>query len=186
MTTKEREQLVLDYLPLANKLAWTKNNRTPRSVTIDELKSAAYFGLVDAASRYKPKYGVAFGPFARFRICGEMADYLRELSWGKRQSIQMVSIDESNGNQGSWADTLRCPVRCDPNDFFDLVTESLADLGKRIVKMYYVDRRTLREIGTVEGLSESRISQLLSKYRDLIRSELDNEKTFFGSQKFVA
>lgn len=184
MTTVEREQLILDYLPLANKLAWTKNKTTPRSVTIDELKSAAYFGLVDAASRYKRKYGVAFGPFARLRICGEIADYLRELSWGKRKPIRMVSIDDSSGNQGSWAETLQCPVRCDPNDFFDLVTESLGALGQRVVKMYYVERRTLREIGKIEGLSESRISQLLAKYRDLIRNEFDDEKMVL--QKAVA
>ena len=136
MTTEEREKLILDYLQLANKLEGTKNKRTPRSVTIDELQSAAYFGLVDAASRYKRRYGVSFGPFARFRICGEMVDYLRGLSWGGRNPVGMVSIDDFNGDKCSLSEILQCSRKCDPIDFFDQVTESLSGLARRIVKMY--------------------------------------------------
>jgi DNA-directed RNA polymerase specialized sigma subunit len=46
------EKLVVDYIPLASKLAWQKSMTTPQSVTFDELKSAAYMGLVDAASKF--------------------------------------------------------------------------------------------------------------------------------------
>jgi RNA polymerase sigma factor (sigma-70 family) len=167
MTTEEREQLILNYIPLANKLAWKKSKTTPKSVTIDELKSAAYFGLVDAASRYKDDFGTSFGPFARLRICGEISDYLRELSWGKKNSVGMVSIDD-------WSETLQCSDTF--QNYFDLLIETLNALGKQIMKMYYVESRTLREIGEIVGLSESRISQLLSKYRNLIRREFSDEK----------
>jgi len=169
MTTSERQKLILDYLPLANKLDWIKNEKTPKSVTIDDLQSAAYFGLVDAASRYQRHYGVTFGAFARLRIYGEMADYLRELAWGGRRLVKMNSLGD-----GFWEETVPSVDKNDPLEFFEMVTRSLTGIGERIIKMYYMEQRTLREIGQVENLSESRISQLLSKCRDTIRREYNN------------
>jgi hypothetical protein len=49
-------------------------------VTIEELKSAAYLGLVKAA--LKAASPQTFRPHARIK--GEILDYLRSLSWGKR------------------------------------------------------------------------------------------------------
>jgi DNA-directed RNA polymerase specialized sigma subunit len=80
MTFAEQQLLVLDYLPLAHTLAWEKSENTPNSVTIDELKSAAYFGLVSAASKAESKEN--FHPYRKIQWA--ILDYLRSLSWGKR------------------------------------------------------------------------------------------------------
>src|SRR5690606_9250413 len=84
MTEREREELVVNYMPLANKIAWAKRKTTPICITIDELKSAAYMGLVEAASRFDPARGVAFGVFARMRIAGQITDYLRTFKWSSK------------------------------------------------------------------------------------------------------
>lgn len=52
---------------------------------IDELESAGYEGLVQAALRYDPESGVAFGAFAHYRIRGAMIDWFRSQSPGLRR-----------------------------------------------------------------------------------------------------
>jgi DNA-directed RNA polymerase specialized sigma subunit len=98
MTTAERQALVVDYMPLAHKLAWNKKAGVPRCVSIEELKAAAYLGLVDAASRAAARD--RFFPHAR--IIGEMDDYLRSLRWGSRSRRgTAISIDPGNDRYGS-------------------------------------------------------------------------------------
>jgi len=162
MKTCERHELILDYMPLANKLAWEKKRELPPSVDIDELKSAAYMGLVKAANRFSPKYQVAFPTYARFRIRGEILDYLRELRWDIRAKVQNVDqevleilyFDHKISHTG---------------EFFQKVTKSLSAIGKKVLLMYYVQERSLKEIGRVLGLSESRISQILTHSRNEIK-----------------
>jgi RNA polymerase sigma factor (sigma-70 family) len=169
LTALEREKLILNYIPLANKLAWEKNKKTPKCVGIDELKSAAYFGLVDAANKYDQKHGVAFGLYARFRILGEMCDYLRELGWTSK-SIGVFSLDES-----------LLPFQSEVKrnyllELFEKLTKSTNAIGKRTMKMYYIDNRTMREIALCEGLSESRISQIIAACKSEIKSKFDERK----------
>lgn len=163
MTKNERDELIVNYLPLANKLAWQKNKTTPPCVTIDELKSAAYMGLVDAASRFDSNRGIAFGVYARLRITGEMGDYLRQLNWFNQ--CDMTSLDSPIGETMTLVDVLEDKPTVRRNEFFDKATRPLNGLGRRIVKMYYEEERTLKEIGAVEGISESRVSQILKENR---------------------
>lgn len=162
MTEREREELVVNYMPLANKIAWAKRKTTPICITIDELKSAAYMGLVEAASRFDPARGVAFGVFARMRIAGEITDYLRTFKW----SSKMISLDFSQ----VLSDTLEYKIKeVDfPNEFFDKVTKHLSAIERRIIRMYYMEDKSLKEIGLQEGISESRVSQILKKCRQQI------------------
>jgi RNA polymerase sigma factor (sigma-70 family) len=52
---------------------------------VDELESAGYEGLVQAALRYDPESGVAFGAFAHYRIRGAMIDWFRSQTPGLRR-----------------------------------------------------------------------------------------------------
>jgi DNA-directed RNA polymerase specialized sigma subunit len=63
MLTNENQRLVLKHLPLAEKIAKSQFRKTPPQVQLDELISAAYMCLIDAATRYDEKRD--FEPFAR-------------------------------------------------------------------------------------------------------------------------
>lgn len=73
MSTNE---LVLDSLDFAKSLAIQAKFKLPKFVNLDELISAAYFGLVDAANKYNGS--VPFKNYAYVRINGEIKDYLRK------------------------------------------------------------------------------------------------------------
>jgi len=168
METCERDTLILDYLPLANKLAWEKKKKVPPCVDIDELKSAAYMGLVKAANRFRSECKVPFSTYARFRICGEILDYLRELMWDRKAKIRtleheilgILCYNYENSNT---------------EEFFEKVTKFLNAIGRRVVMLYYVDNRTLKEIAGVLNLTESRISQILKQSREKIKRVFSEE-----------
>lgn len=143
------QKLVLDYLPLANSIAKKYSEKCPKHVSIEELRSAAYMGLVDAAMKFDASKNVGFGAYARFRISGEVKDHLKSL-------IRIAKVYANNSD-------FDCPKsECSETDeFFDFVTEKLGDSDGKIMKMYYVENRTLKEIGSIRGVGESRISQII-------------------------
>ena len=155
---------VLDYMPLADSLAWKKAKITPKSVDIDELKSAAYLGLTQAAISFDPNFGVEFATHAIPRIKGAMGDYLRELQWGPKS---MQSLDLPIGEE-TLGDTV-----IQKNQSHEItILDGLEDRSKEIVSMYYIEGFTLKEIGSKIGVKESRVSQLLSETRNRLQQRL--------------
>lgn len=70
------EDLARDNLPLAKFLAVEKA-RTAQHLNLDDLMSAAQFGLARAALMYEPARGIPFGAFARNQINWAMLDEMR-------------------------------------------------------------------------------------------------------------
>ena len=83
----DRDQLIVNNLNWAEQIAVNQTRRLPRCVQVDDIKSAAYFGLVDAATKYKREYGVPFTAYAARRVIGSITDYLRELLRWKFESL---------------------------------------------------------------------------------------------------
>lgn len=150
MTTIERNELIVQNLSLANRIASSHFKKTPPCVQLDELQSAAYMGLVDAARKFdgsKP-----FEIYAAYRIFGEMKDYLRKLKWGgKNLNFKMESIDPEQFD----LKTEFCL------EGFEDLCKDVTEKQKEIFRLYYVSCFTLTEISTKMGLSLTRVHQLL-------------------------
>lgn len=144
----QNDQLVLDYIPLAKKIARQTSLKTPPSVTEEEILSAAYMGLVSAARRFDSGKG-KFAPYARLRISGEINDYLRS-----RRGPEVSEI-EFEVTQDYEDEVLT-------RDFFDFLATRLSESEDEVLRMYYLEGRTLKDIGDRRGVGESRVSQILS------------------------
>lgn len=169
MLTENGKRLVIDHMYLAERLAFKKKRSLPRQVDIEELKSAAYFGLVDAAEKYKINIG-NFSTYAYYRISGAIIDYLRELGWGKctdRRSA--VSLDAEVRDEFSIKDTLEAKSIQPSNEFFIEISKCLSTRATDILKSYYLEEKSIKEIANNFQITEGRISQLMSSYRDNIR-----------------
>lgn len=151
-----KQQIILDYMNFASKLARIKSLSAPPQISFEELESAAYMGLVDAASKFDPKKGFAFSSYARLRIDGEMKDYMRSSLIGACVRVMDDGEDFPEG-------------RGSESEGFDLDTSCLDDREVKILNLYYLDRRPMKEIGASEGVSESRISQILDSCRNKLR-----------------
>jgi RNA polymerase sigma factor for flagellar operon FliA len=82
--TAERDQLILEYLPLAKAIALRVHENLPASTDLDDLVHAGILGLFDAATKYRPDTNVPFSAYAKHRIKGAMLDSLRQLDWASR------------------------------------------------------------------------------------------------------
>lgn len=71
------DTLVEDHVVLARKIAFDYLSKAPRHTDADEIVSAAFLGLVEAASRFDPDAGVPFGRWASARITGSIVDAAR-------------------------------------------------------------------------------------------------------------
>jgi RNA polymerase sigma factor for flagellar operon FliA len=97
---------------------------------------------------------------------------------------ELWSVGDSSGDQVSLLDTLQDPDAPDPaaimdqTDLKDRVADAIARLPEReklVVALYYYENLTLREIGEVLGVTESRISQLHTKAVLRLRGRLTDE-----------
>jgi RNA polymerase sigma factor FliA len=97
---------------------------------------------------------------------------------------ELWTVGDSSGDQVSLLDTLQDPRALDPaavvdaTELKDRVADAIARLPEReklVVALYYYENLTLREIGEVLGVTESRISQLHTKAVLRLRSRLTAE-----------
>jgi len=94
---------------------------------------------------------------------------------------ELWSVSDSSGDQVSLLDTIPDDGAADPqealdsSDRKDRLTEAIGSLPEReqlVVALYYYEQLTLREIGEVLGVTESRVSQLHTKAVMRLRSHL--------------
>jgi RNA polymerase sigma factor for flagellar operon FliA len=80
----KRDELVATYLPLVRLVAERIHRRLPPGIDVESLVHSGVVGLLEALERYDPKRGVEFQSYARYRIQGEIMEYLRSLDWVSR------------------------------------------------------------------------------------------------------
>ncbi len=168
VASTSRHELIESYLPLAKSLAW-KRKSSLSSVSYDELKSAAYFGLVIAANKYDPSQS-HFAHYARIKIEGAIGDYLRELR-GSRTHEPPQSLDDAPEGGVSRRDIL--PSRRTLDELIIYFTEGLNENHQKIFSMYYLEGLSLKEISGKLGVVESRVSQILKGCRNQLREMYD-------------
>lgn len=175
------QQLIEKYIPLANKLAFQKKKNLPRFIDVEELKSAAYLGLVEAASRFDASLGIEFSTFSYPRIFGAICDYLREQGWLKKNgSIQMLSLDMpmKDSEEGyCLRDTIEAKKENSVEECFEALSNKMDDQAKSVMRAYFIDDCSMKEVGNRHKVSESRISQLIKQYKAQIRTEWANDVT---------
>ena len=228
----EREQLILDHIPLVRYLVARISAKLPPHLDLQDLMSSAMIGLINAADRFDPSRGVLFKTFAEQHVRGTILDELRSydvLSRSMRDkykrlerelhklenqlgrhptceevadSLQIslddyyellddvhvftfISLDDSwEGEDGSplcLADVL-CEVEAkNPQqqvmtlqlaEALGLAIDSLPEKERLAVTLYYNEDFNLKEIGETLGLTESRISQIISQAMVRLRSRL--------------
>lgn len=224
-----RNQLVVHYLPIVNKLAEIVARKLWPRVTADELASAGYDGLIAAVSSFDPDRGVKFETYCRQRIVGAIRDWQREIDplgrSGRNFERALNAVEEKfqaeHGRHGSSPEiarrmglslakfvrmkrtvlashcvSLETPserredsrhnsfVPADPGptpiDYTErelireYLTRGLKEQDRLIITLYYYERLTMAEIGSVLGVSESRVCQRHAEIVDQLRARFAN------------
>ena len=116
---------------------------------------------------------------------GEFQDTLLQISNSSVAALdELWTVSDASGDQVSLLDTLQDPGAPDPayildaTELKDRIADSIARLPEReklVIALYYYENLTLREIGEVLGVTESRVSQLHTKAVLRLRSRLQND-----------
>jgi RNA polymerase sigma factor FliA len=213
----ERDQVVLEHLPLVRAIAVRVHENLPVHVEVDDLVHAGILGLFDAATKFNPEKQVAFSSYAKHRIKGAILDSLRQLDWAsrdmRRRHKQMEAATrelaitlQRNPTEAEVAEKLGIDVErlrtmmldlrnvglisasTRSNDSEDLpapdfptgpethpdsicaheqlrsvlglAMKTLPERYQKVVSLYYTKEMTMKEIGTILGINESRVSQI--------------------------
>ena len=179
------------YLPLVHRLVRQLARRLPANVQRDDLLSAGVCGLVDSLRRNGGDGGGGFAWYARTRIRGAIFDELRAQDWLSRRtrdrqaeggaeppacfvSFEEIGINDECGLAGGEdpCELVEARSRC------QALTRALQKLSEReqtIVARHYFDGARLKDISAELGVSEPRISQLLSRALERLRALLPVE-----------
>jgi RNA polymerase sigma factor for flagellar operon FliA len=97
---------------------------------------------------------------------------------------ELWTVSDASGDQVSLLDTMSDPNAVDParelgvSELKDRLAHAISRLPEReklVVALYYYENLTLREIGEVLGVTESRVSQLHTKAVLRLKSRLQSE-----------
>src|SRR5882672_2569960 len=87
----DRDQLILDHIPLLKHLVGRMSFDLPSSIDRDDLYGFGMVGLIQAADSWEPARGLQFSTYAYTKIRGAMLDELRRLDFlprGRREKVR--------------------------------------------------------------------------------------------------
>jgi RNA polymerase sigma factor FliA len=105
---RRREDIVQAHMPLVGHLVREMLTRVPAHVSRDDLLSAGYAALVQAARGFDHGRGVPFARFAAARVRGALLDELRGLDWASR-SVRRRARRTDSARQELTAELGRAP-----------------------------------------------------------------------------
>ena len=153
MTLEQRNLLIENYIPFAKKIAYKYAEINSVYFWYEEIKSAAFYGLVLAAEKYDNSKS-NFANFAKIKIIGAIKDFVR--SEFKKRSTEIGDFDPGYQNSNL-------------TEFLEFFIFNLECFEKEIFFDYYLNNRTMSEIAQDRALSKSRISQILFGIKNKLR-----------------
>jgi RNA polymerase sigma factor FliA len=109
-TYDQRDRLIKSHMDFADFVVQRMRSQLPVFISIDELKSAAMYGLMEAAGRFDPSRGVLFRTYAETRIRGAIMDEVRKMDWFSR------SMREKHGRMNKEIRRLEQQLGRDPTE----------------------------------------------------------------------
>jgi RNA polymerase sigma factor for flagellar operon FliA len=159
-------------------LDWVPRSVRARAREIERANSKLEHKLQRAATDEELAAEIGISP-------QELQDSLIAISHSSVAALdELWSTSDSSGDQVSLMDTLIDPGAPDPaqaldlGDLKDRIADAIAFLPEReklVIALYYYENLTLREIGEVLGVTESRVSQLHTKAVLRLRSRMQED-----------
>ena len=105
LSDAEREDLILEHIPLLKHIVGRVGVDLPSSVDRDDLYGFGMLGLIGAADSWDPTRGLKFSTYAYTRMRGAMLDELRKLDFlprGRRDKVRggeraVSELEQRNG-----------------------------------------------------------------------------------------
>jgi len=173
MTVIERNQTILERRELVEIAINQLNGRLPKhwQKRREDLHSIGTLAMIRALEKYQPERSDRLAGYLIFKIRYGIYDAIRESDHTRRVGTKPKRTDFE-------AATRTLPDRTESPERLAILGDVWRQVGKlparlgRLLKFYYCDQLTMREIGERLGVNESRISQLHARALRLLRKEM--------------
>lgn len=230
-----RNRLVEKYLYIVKYVSDRLQQKLPRSIPSEDIRSAASYGLIRAVENFDHRRGTRFETYCATRVKGAILDELRARDWVPRMirnnttkmktareelereldreptpaelaerlevSREKVETMIRESNFVSMFTFSRCEEESkrgdsqerhliyeDKNssapferiflkDLSDHLMLSLTHREKMVVLLYYVEDLSMKEIGKILNISESRVSQIRTNTLSKLRNKVEEVRT---------
>lgn len=164
----------------------------PSSVELSDLVQAGNVGLLQAKRSYDPSLGVPLSAYARYRIRGEMLEAVHRASplgnhirrEGQTLPIRTVPFDgwteESSFVAKDWIPEKQL-AHSQHRRILNEAIRRLPHRDRRILELKYGEEFTLREIGSMMQVKESRACQLHRQALASLRRALNRQGVSCGA-----
>src|SRR6478609_7449394 len=197
-----RDRLVLSYAPMVKYLACRKVRELPAHCELDDLVSCGLLALIAAVDRFDPAKGATIERAREEwqsrhgrtptdeELSGELEitvsdlhDQLEGLSRADLLSLNTPARGNEEAMPVEVGDTIEAPAgEFDPElaalagERAAVLRDAIASLSEReqtILVLLYVKHMQGAEVGRMLGISESRVSQILSSIRRTLKERID-------------
>ena len=159
-----------EYATPLKKLAMKMNDRKA-SIEVDDLIQVGWIGMIEAWHRYDESFGVSFWGYAYSRVRGAMSDEVRAAKQFARSVKDDYRMEPFIDNVHDQVTTDKDP-RFGNMTVWDDMLASLPDRDRQIVSLYVIRELALHRIGTLYGVSEGRIHQIVKVSMKKLRSKM--------------
>ncbi|MEM8885497.1 MAG: FliA/WhiG family RNA polymerase sigma factor [Planctomycetota bacterium] len=225
-----RNRLVEKYLYIVKYVADRLQQKLPRSIPNEDLRSAASYGLIRAVENFDHRRGTRFETYCATRVKGAILDELRSRDWVPRM-IRNNTSKMNSARDDLTRDLGRDPTptelaerlevsrekvetmirescfvsmfafsRCEEEaqrgdnderhliyedknsevpferiflkDLSDHLMKTLSHREKMVILLYYVEDLSMKEIGKLLNISESRVSQIRTTTLNKLRTKV--------------
>lgn len=143
-----------------------------RGIEADDVAQEGFAALVGAARRFDRTRNVPFGAYAMIRAKGAMADYIRGQTGGRRRThLEIVAEEDMDGIASVEIGPEERAVMKAEAEALDESILGLEPKRQAAVQARMAGRR-LREIAAEQGLSVTRVAELLWSASRKVRREL--------------
>jgi RNA polymerase sigma factor for flagellar operon FliA len=131
---KNQQALIDQYLPYVRSIAGKIKKSLAKEIEFDDLVEYGMVGLLEAASRFDPKFGANFMTFSYYRIRGAIYDGLRNMGWVSRNEYAKFRFEErANAYLANVADRQTIG---EENKAIEAEVEELADTVQNLVTIF--------------------------------------------------
>ncbi|MFC1706935.1 FliA/WhiG family RNA polymerase sigma factor [Planctomycetota bacterium] len=139
--TELRNRLMEQYLPFVRCIAKRLHRNFPSHVELDDLVSAAVFGLTKAVETFDIRRGVKFHTYGGLRIRGAILDELRRVDTAPR-SLRDKACAMQRALESLEADLGRRPT---DDEVAEMLGLTLTQFRRLLTKVHAVNQRSLYE-----------------------------------------
>ena len=184
-------KLIESHLEFTNTIAAARWKKIKSRYSLDEIKSAAYWGLVNAAKNYKNDSKASFKTYASKCINGSISrlvsdDKRYNISRGVPHTQPIVSLNntfvDNDGTEDEFITTIvdseniyeNLLNKCDVEQL--LAVANLEPKEKRVIDMYFYEQLTQSEISDKLNVTQATVSRILKVALNKIRGCLTTSK----------